>query len=315
MARSSLAPPVPTETPPEAARPGFLKRHPILTYYALTFAISWGALVVLIAGWTGILPTAAQSASLLPVVFLITIAGPAIAGLTLTGLLDGRRGYRDFAARLRRWRVSGSWWAFALLTAPLVFTAAVVLVNAAFAVGLPPIISTQDKVPTVLTGVAVGLVVAACEETGWTGFAIPQFRLNHAVLATGLIVGVLWGLWHMPSQFWGSGDTSGELRLTFFLGETVFALALLPAYRLLMVWVYDHTHSLLLAIFMHAALVMSLFTLISGDVSDVLYLTWCVAIAVAMWLVVAAVGVLTHGHLTSEGAPTQAREFASGLAN
>jgi len=91
-------------TPGDAAQSSFIKRHPLLTYYGVTFAILWGALAVLVAGWTGILPAAQQAASFLPVVFLITVAGPAIAGLVLTGLVDGRKGFRDFAARLR-WRV------------------------------------------------------------------------------------------------------------------------------------------------------------------------------------------------------------------
>lgn len=77
-------------------------------------------------------------------------------------------GFRDVAARLRRWRVGGRWWAFALLTGPLVFTVAVLVVGAAFSTGLPAIISTQDKLPMILLAVTVGLVVAACEETGWT---------------------------------------------------------------------------------------------------------------------------------------------------
>jgi len=232
------------------------------------------------------------------VIFLITIAGPALAGLVLTGLVDGRNGYRGFVARLRRWRVGGGWWAFAVLTGPLVFTLAVLLVGAAFATGLPAIISTQDKLSMMLLALAVGVVVAACEETGWTGFAIPKFRLRIGVLGTGLMVGILWGAWHMPSQLWGSGDAAGAFRPYLFLGETVFAMAVLPAYRILMVWVYEHTQSLLVAVFMHAVLIMSLVAIMPAGISDVGYLTCCLAVAIGIWLTVAAVGVLTHGHLT-----------------
>jgi CAAX protease family protein len=150
MALSSVVPAVPTQAPSQRAQPGFIKRHPILTYYALTFAISWGALAVLMAGWTGIVPTEQLATSLRPVIFLITIAGPAIAGLVLTGLVDGKDGYRGFVARLRRWRIGVGWWAFAVLTGPLVFTLAVLLVGAGFGTGLPAIISTQDKLSMIL---------------------------------------------------------------------------------------------------------------------------------------------------------------------
>lgn len=302
--------------PPRAEGWSFIQRHPLSTYYLLTFAISWGSLALLIVGWTGILPTAQQSASLLlQVVFPFTIAGPAIAGLALTGAVDGRSGYRELASRLRRWRVGVRWWALAVLTGPLTVTLAVLVVGGAIGTGLPAIITTQDKLPMILLAVSAGLVVGACEETGWTGFAIPRFRLQLGVFGSGLMLGVLWGLWHMPSQFWASGDASGALRLNFFLGETVFAMAVLPAYRLLMVWVYDHAQSLLVALLMHAVLVMSLFALMPAGMSDVGYLTSCIGIALGLWLVVGAVSVATRGHLARGERRTQARSVAGGMPN
>jgi membrane protease YdiL (CAAX protease family) len=33
---------------------------------------------------------------------------------------------------------------------------------------------------------------------GWTGFATPESRKRHKILGTGLVVGLLWGLWHLP---------------------------------------------------------------------------------------------------------------------
>lgn len=47
----------PIEEAPESAQPGFVKRHPILAYHAVVFAISWGGLALLIAGRTDILAT------------------------------------------------------------------------------------------------------------------------------------------------------------------------------------------------------------------------------------------------------------------
>ena len=48
------------------------------------------------------------------------LAGPSIAGVLLTGLVDGRSGFRRLVSRLRRWRVGARWYAAALLTGPLV---------------------------------------------------------------------------------------------------------------------------------------------------------------------------------------------------
>ena len=54
---------------------------------------------------------------------LAVLAGPSVAGIVLTGLIYGRAGFRDFLTRMTRWRVGARWYAVALLTAPLVFTA------------------------------------------------------------------------------------------------------------------------------------------------------------------------------------------------
>ena len=88
----------------------FIKSHPLLSFFALTFAISWGGmLLIIVAGGTGGYP------------MLAWVAGPPVAGILLTGLLYGRAGFRDLLARMTRWRVGARWYAVALLTAPLLF--------------------------------------------------------------------------------------------------------------------------------------------------------------------------------------------------
>jgi uncharacterized protein len=87
---------------------GFIKSHPVLTYFALTFAISWGGMLLLIlAGASGGIP------------MLGWVAGPPVAGILLTGLLYGREGFRDLLRRMTRWRVGARWYAVALLTTAL----------------------------------------------------------------------------------------------------------------------------------------------------------------------------------------------------
>ncbi len=108
-------------------------------------------------------------------------------------------------------------------------------------------------------GVAWGLLGGGLlEELGWTGFTIPRLRQCHSILASGLFVGLLWGLWHFLIAFWASSSLSGGSSLVMFVaGFLAFYLLALPAYRVLMVWVYDRTGSLLVAMLMHASLTAS----------------------------------------------------------
>ena len=123
---------------------------------------------------------------------------------------------------------------------------------------LPGIFTTDDKASLLLFGIVAGLMVGIFEELGWTGFAIPRLRLRYGVLTTGLIVGFLWGAWHFLVNFWASGSPSGALSAgPLAARRLVFSVGILPAYRVLMVWVYDRTGSLLVAMLMHASLTAS----------------------------------------------------------
>ena len=233
------------------------------------------------------------------------IVGPGVAGLLLTGLLDGRAGFRELLSRLLRWRVGARWWAVALLAAPLVFTVVHLALSLTSPIFLPGILTTDDKATFLLSGIAGALVVGILEELGWTGFATPRLLARHGVLATGLIVGVLWGAWHLLAHdFWAADISSGGLPLALFVTVNGFGLLVgqLLAFRVLMVWVYDRTGSLLVAMLMHASLTSSTFILGPSAlaISGVALLIYGFVLAAAWWVVVAAVAVATRGHLSRQ---------------
>jgi membrane protease YdiL (CAAX protease family) len=98
----------------------FIKRHPLLSYFALAFAISWGGILIAVGlGPGGFSATPQQLQMAVPYAVPAMILGPSVAGILLTGLLYGRAGLREFRSRLLRWRVGARWYAVALLTAPL----------------------------------------------------------------------------------------------------------------------------------------------------------------------------------------------------
>ena len=273
----------------------FIKRHPVLTYYVLTFAISWGGILIVV-GPGGIPGTAGDFEKLLGAVILVMFAGPSLTSLLLTAIFEGRDGLRGLFSRLLRWRVAIRWYAIALLTAPLVLTAiplAVSLLNAEF---LPRIFLVNNKASLLLFGMAAGLSTVL-EEIGWTGFAVPMLRLRHSILTTGLIVGFLWGAWHLLVNFWSSGSPSGSLLLPLLLHSVFFSVGVLPAYRVLLVWVYDRTGSLLVVTLMHASLTASNIILVPVA-TGVTLVAWSLILTAALWAIVAAVAATNDGQLS-----------------
>src|SRR5215203_2198182 len=197
----------------------FIKSHPLLSFFALVFAIAWGGILILVGGPSGIPTNEEQFERLMPWVMLALLAGPSVAGIVLTGLVYGREGFRNLLTRMRRWRVGARWYALALLTAPLLVTATLLALSLTSPEFLPGIFTSDDKVTLVLFGIGWGLVGGGLlEELGWTGFAIPTLlRMRYGVLSTGLVVGVLWGLWHLPRKLLGKrryrrNDLPGRLR-------------------------------------------------------------------------------------------------------
>jgi uncharacterized protein len=278
----------------------FIKRHPVPTYYALVFAISWGG-ILLVVGPGGILGTKYNPLVLSQFVYLAALAGPSVAGILMTGLLDGTAGLRELLSRLCTWRVGARWYAVALLTAPLLMTAILFVFSLTSPAFLPAIVTAKDKAGLVVSGIVLGLVVCFFEELGWTGFAAPELRKRYSILTTGLIMGLLWGAWHFP-LFSGSASSSGAVPPAVYLAVLLFSF--LPAYRVLMVWVYDRTKSLLVVMLMHAPLAGGQLVLMPPAISGVPLVTFDLLFAAALWIVVAAVAVANHGQLSRQPSRT-----------
>lgn len=258
---------------------GYAKARPLWLYFILAFALSWGA--ILISVGPGGLPVSEEQ---LPVLIVAMLLGPSLAAVLAAALTAGGDGVRDLFSRLGRWRVSARWYAAALLTAPL-STAVVLLTLSLFSPEFPAAIAaTDDKVGLVIMWIAAGLAVGFFEELGWTGFAIPRMRRHYGVLATGLIVGLLWGAWHFLVN-WEADTFTGALPFALLLARL---FTWLVAYRVLMVWVYDRTESQLVVTLMHVSLVAT-----TGILDPVLtggrLLIFLVLKAAVLWVIAAAV--------------------------
>lgn len=269
----------------------FVKSRRVLTYFILTFALSWGSWLLFASG----APMRSDPRFMLTI--LAAPIAPAVVGLLMIGLTAGRAGYHELLARLFRWRVAVGWYAIALLLAPLVaiMTALLLAQLLHSPEFFPTIFTTQDPVGLLLPGLITGLLVGVCEEFGWTGFAIPHLRLHYSILATGLGLGVVWGAWHFP-LFWRNDSFAGTFPLVLLLAQL---FAWLPAYRVLMVWVYDHTGSLLIAMLMHVSLTATS-VIFAGNVSDAQLLISVLVSAGVWWLIVTVFAVANRRHLPKQ---------------
>ncbi len=291
----------------------FVSKYRLLCFYLIAFAFSWGGVLAVIGGLGHIPGTAAETEALIGPVMLGWFAGPSVSSIVVTALAEGRAGLRGLGSRLTKWRVGIHWYAIALLAGPALDSLALLLLSLFYPGYLPTIVTSADKLSVLLFGVVAGLVGGGfLEELGWTGFAVHNLRSRHGAFDTALIVGILWGAVHFSFVLWASGGTIGSIPLATFLIVRMVDLLLggLPAFRVLMVWVYDRTGSLLIAMLMHATLSASMLIIAPESISGVPFITLCLLGSVTRWVIVGAVAglhrLLRPAAMAGVDAPTAA---------
>jgi len=263
-------------------------RHPIASYFALTFAVSWcGALLVAAPHLLHGQPVPKMAGLLM---FPAMLLGPSVVGIVLTRLVDGRSALRELFSRMRRVRFPLRWYA-ALLTPPALVLTVLLL--------LKTFVSSVYAPNRFWIGVLFGIPAGFFEEIGWMGFAFPKMREKLPALSAAVLLGLLWGLWHVPViDYLGTATPHGPNWFPFFLAFT----AALTAVRVLIAWLYTNTKSVLLTQLMHACFTGSLVIFSPPGVTAAQEAFWYVLYASALWLAVALVA-LTFGAKTLRSSP------------
>ena len=207
-----------------------IKRHPIVTFFVLAYALSW-------CGW--VLGTLIP-ASIPYVPYPFFPPGPLLAALIVIPITQGRAGLRALGASLIKWRVGWYWYAVAI-GIPLMVALGAATLNAGFGA---PFQLAQLSLWSMLQVFVIRLINPADgplgEEPGWRGYALPGLQAKRSPLAAALIVGLLAAGWHLPIIFVGAASPF-ELLAPFALGIVAS-------------WVFNRTGgSVLLPLILHAA--------------------------------------------------------------
>jgi membrane protease YdiL (CAAX protease family) len=208
--------PAPTRPQPKAALPVFL---------ALTFSITWAAIGVFIVAPDTAAAIFGEISGAHPLFFLATWS-PAIAGLAVVYGMGGLKGVRAFLSRLFMWRGSWAWAAFILAGLPLVFVSGSLLKGGPALAPLPP-----EGAGAVLAVMVMMLFLGPVEEFGWRGVLQPLLQRHMAPIWAGLIIGAVWGLWHLPAFFIAGVVFEDWNFLPFFIGNVTLAVLVTPIFN------------------------------------------------------------------------------------
>ena len=185
-----------------------------------------------------------------------------LPALIITGFASGNQGVQAWLASLRKWRVGTGPYLMAFLLWPaLILLGNALAIQLGFSVPAAPYSFSWRLLGLFpLNLMCILFYGGGNEEPGWRGFAQPMLQRKYSPLVAGLILGVVWAVWHMPLNFNGyyaSGASGLFLRL-FTIPYGVFFAWMLNRSRgsLLPVWLLHGMSNNCAAFFPRSTLVV-----------------------------------------------------------
>jgi len=235
-----------------------MKRHPLLAFFVLTFGLTWG-LGACFALFPAQLTAVFGKVSVTNPLFIVAVYAPGISAIIVSGKIDGPAGVRRLLGGLLRWRIGIQWYVAIFVGIPML-SAIAMLLSAALA-RTPLMVdhwyrlfllgpSGQQIVRAAGAGGLWSAILAILgsfladpgplgEELGWRGFALPRLLKDRSALSAGVILGVIWGVWHLPA-FILAGTPQNNMSFPLFMIGVV-------ALSVLMTWAFKGTSGSVLA--------------------------------------------------------------------
>jgi uncharacterized protein len=205
---------------------------------------------------------------------------PSLVAVLLTWRQQGTSGLRHLGRRMLQFRIGWRWYLAAVavvVIATLGQLATISLLGQTFDLALFPA-QSGSAIPLIVLG-------PLSEEIGWRGYALDRLQTQWNALVSSLMVGLVWGLWHVP-LFYMVGTSQHELAIPFigFVGGIM-------AVSVPFTWLHNNTHrSTWTAMFLHWVYSYSVQVMASGTTRVPLYnwveyLPYCIVavIVVIIW--------------------------------
>src|SRR4051794_28704608 len=263
-------------------RSAVLRRHPVAAFFLMTYLMTW-------ALWLPLVILQDRTPPALDLVLRVLGSSvPSALAILLVARLQGRAEVRRLLRRLLIARVAVGWYAAVVALTAL----AVVAVWVSTLFGFPtPVVAVT--IPGLLSVFLFSIFPGSAlgEELGWRGFALPRLQARRSALAASLIVGTVWGTYHLPLFLLGSPTRPFALFLPFALSCVIMSI--------FYTWMYNGTRgSLFIAVLLHAATNLPL-TIVYAPLGE--------RVLPAFWLFDALLGLAAAVLIARTGAATLSR--------
>jgi membrane protease YdiL (CAAX protease family) len=219
-------------------------KGPIIVYLASTFLFAW----LLWGYWVVAMPAGGLLVS--PAFIACAIIGglaPSLGSVAASWAEAGSAGVRQLLATVRR-TVEWRYVAIALIVVPASAVASSLLQWWT--------IGPLNWPDAALIGMALiwPFMAAMGEEFGWRGFLLPRFDRAWGLLPSAVVVGLIWGVWHLPADFVGLKGYGNLFWLAFLINGPI----VLTGHSIIISWLWRRTgQSTLAAILYHWSITVS----------------------------------------------------------
>jgi membrane protease YdiL (CAAX protease family) len=217
-----------------------------------------------------------QLSPLAMIVVLAMVHAPTIAAMIVAYRDEGFEGNKKLFRKLKYWKFEAKWYLIALLLLSL--SILVSLFGMSF--------FSQSYTPAFSFSILTFAVLlsALWEEIGWTGFALPRMLKRYGPLKTALMLGVIHTFWHLAADYWGASAFYGNL-YRYLAHFTLWMIGLIIL-RIIIVWIYIRTQSLVLGWLTHFSYTGGQLFLVPLTLTTVETLLWNTAFVIVLLLVV-----------------------------
>ena len=248
-----------------------LKKHSLSLYFVIAFTLPVVTTIVvaLVAGMPSDIVVNEVSVAAL-VVVMGMVHAPTIAAMITVFRSQGFEGIKILFRQLRYWKFAPQWYLKAILIFPATMLA-VLLALSLFSPSFTPVFSLSVMV-------FAALFSTLWEEIGWTGFATPVMLKRFSPLKVGLLLGFLHAMWHLAANIYGASAFHGNLFVVNFLATSVGIVGL----RIVTIWIYMRTSSLVLGWLTHAGFTGGQLLLVSLDLTSGETIVWNLAFSITV---------------------------------
>ena len=181
-------------------------------FLLMTFGLAWGVLALFIFLPDQMARLVGELSGRHPL-FYLAVYAPAIAAFAIVARRGGVSGLRRYLSRALLWRCPPAWYGFLIVGIPLLFIGGSAWKGNLLADPFP-----FSSLQSLVVAMVLAAMLGPMEEFGWRGLALPLLQRKMMPISAALVLGVIWGVWHLPAFVLNGTQQSEWSFSAFFIG-------------------------------------------------------------------------------------------------